>query len=205
MRSRPPREVMVRETFVFHVRLAETTPPVWRRLEVRAEGTFWNLHCAIQDAMPWEDRHLHEFLFPAGDHETRIGIPELGGLELDEVLASWETPLRDWFAAPAAACRYVYDFGDHWVHTVTLEARGPAQRGGRYPRCTAGERRCPPEDVGGVHGYQTFLAALSNPRHSENETYRHWIGLETWDSEEFDPEAVRFSKPGSRLRRAGLG
>jgi len=55
---------MKKEILVFHVRLAEITPAIWRRLEIRAEGTFWHLHCAIQDAMPWEDRHLHEFRFP---------------------------------------------------------------------------------------------------------------------------------------------
>lgn len=65
----------MKEIFVFHVRLAEISPPIWRRIEIRAEGTFWHLHCAIQDAMPWDDTHLHEFRFAAGDEETRIGIP----------------------------------------------------------------------------------------------------------------------------------
>jgi hypothetical protein len=194
----------VKEILVFHVRLAEIAPPIWRRIEIRGEGTFWHLHCAIQDAMPWEDRHLHEFRFPTGDKETRIGIPGFGEFkDEEEILASWETSLKDWFVAPAAQCLYVYDFGDEWVHVVTLESRRPAESRGRYPRCTAGERRCPPEDVGGTRGYLEFLEALSNRRHSEHQTYLQWIGG-PWDPEAFRPEKVVFSRPGSRLRQAGL-
>lgn len=194
----------MKEILAFHVRLAETTPPIWRRLEIRAEGTFWDLHCALQDAMPWEDRHLHEFRFPAGDEETRIGIPSIGDFEeRAEPLASWETPLRDWFVADGSRCLYVYDFGDDWVHIVTLESRRAAEAGERYPRCTAGERRSPPEDVGGAHGYLQFLEALSDRRHSEHQSYLQWIGG-AWDPEDFRPDEVVFTKPAIRLRQAGL-
>lgn len=195
----------MKEILVIHVQLAEIVPAIWRRLEIRAEGTFWHLHCAIQDAMGWQDMHLHEFQFPAGDEATRIGITGFDEFEEDErLLASWETSLSDWFVAAPARCLYVYDFGDHWVHTVTLESRRPAETRGRYPRCTAGERRCPPEDVGGPWGYAEFLEAMSNPRHSEHQSYREWVGG-SWDAESFRPENVVFSRPSARLRRAGLG
>ncbi len=194
----------MKEIFVFHVRLAEIAPAIWRRLEVRAEGTFWHLHCAIQDAMPWDDTHLHEFGFPAGDEKTRIGLPGLDEFDDDEeLLASWETPLKDWFVATPARCLYVYDFGDDWIHNITLEARRPAESGGRYPRCTAGERRCPPEDVGGPRGYSEFLEAISNRRHSEHRSTLQWVGG-PWDPESFQPEDVKFTKPFVRLRRSGL-
>lgn len=195
----------MKEIFTFHIQIAEISPAIWRRLEIRAEGTFWHLHCAIQDAMPWEDRHLHEFCFPAGDEETRIGMPDCDEFEEDRgVLASWETSLKEWFVVVPAQCLYVYDFGDDWLHTVILESRRPAQSGERFPRCTGGERKCPPEDVGGPHGYSEFLEALSDRRHSEHQTYRQWIGG-SWDPEDFRPEEIVFKKPGIRLRQAGLG
>lgn len=193
----------MREILVFRVQLADIAPAIWRRIEVRAEGTFWHLHCAIQDAMPWEDRHLHEFQFPAGDERTRIGIPDDELEEDEDVLASWETPLTDWFVAAPTRCLYVYDFGDYWVHTVTLKSRRPAESGVRYPRCTGGKRRCPPEDVGGPPGYSQFLEAMSNRRHSEHQSYLQWVGG-PWDPEEFRPERIQFSNPGIRLRQAGL-
>ena len=195
----------MKEILTFHVQLGEIYPAIWRRLEVRASGTFWDLHCAIQDAMPWDDKHLHEFLFPTGDQETAIGLDEGDGFREDVAfLLGWETRLRDWFVAVPAQCRYVYDFGDEWVHTVVLESRRAAEPGVRYPRCTAGERRCPPEDVGGPHGYREFLAAMSDRRHSEHHSYMEWVGG-PWDPEDFRPERILFSNPKSRLRMAGLG
>jgi Plasmid pRiA4b ORF-3-like protein len=189
----------VSEILVFHVQLLEISPPVWRRLAVRAEGTFWHLHCAIQDAMPWDDKHLHEFRFPTGDAQTRIGIAGEADFDDDEaILASWETPLTDWFTGVAARGLYLYDFGDGWEHSIVLEARLPAVPRGRYPQCLAGERRCPPEDVGGPRGYGGFLAAVSNPQAN-----REWVGG-SWNPEQFRPEDVTFSSPSARLRRAGL-
>jgi hypothetical protein len=150
--------------------------------------------------MLWEERHLHEFQFPAGDERTRIGIPDDEFEEDAEILTSWGTPLRDWFGAAPARCLYVYDFGDHWVHTVTLEARRPAEPGQRYPRCTGGERRCPPEDVGGPPGYSQFLEAMSNRRHSEHQSYLQWVGG-PWDPEEFRPERRSYDSYAWRTRR----
>jgi len=193
----------MKEIFVFHVRLAEVAPVIWRRLEIRAEQTFWSLHCAIQDAMPWEDKHLHEFRFPSGDQETRIGIPGFEVPSDEMILASWETPLRDWFVNAAAQCTYLYDFGDSWLHTVTLEARHPAE-GGRYPRCTGGERSGPPEDVGGSSGYARFLEAITDRRHPDHRELREWIG-KPWAPELFRPEEVVFSRPSARLRRVLQG
>jgi pRiA4b ORF-3-like protein len=195
----------MKEIFTFHVQLAEIYPAVWRRLEIRAEGTFWDLHCAIQDAMPWEDKHLHEFRFPTGDQETVIGLDAGDSFVGDTpVLPSWATRLRDWFVTVPAQCLYEYDFGDEWAHALVLESRRAAEPGVRYPRCTAGERRCPPEDVGGPHGYHEFLQAISDRRHSEHRSYLEWIGG-PWDPEDFRLERIVFSNPKSRLRMAGLG
>jgi hypothetical protein len=193
----------MKEIFVFHIRLAEITPPIWRRLEIRAEQTFWHLHCAIQSAMPWDDKHLHEFKFPAGDQQILIGIPNYEEFDEGTVMASWETSLQDWFVGVPARCEYVYDFGDDWTHRVTLESRRPAESPGRYPRCTGGERKAPPEDSGGPYGYLEFLEVMSNRRHEDHERYKEWIGG-SWDPEAFDPKEVVFSNPSKRLRQAGL-
>jgi hypothetical protein len=193
----------MKEVLVFHIRLDNISPPIWRRLEVRAEKTFWHLHCAIQDAMPWYDKHLHEFQFPSGDEQTLIGIPDRDELEDRALLASWETPLQDWFVGAPSRCVYVYDFGDDWSHSVTLESRRPAESPGRYPRCTGGERKGPPEDVGGPYGYLEFLEAMSNRRHENHQMYKEWNGG-AWDPEDFDPLKVVFSSPSKRLRQAGL-
>ncbi len=59
----------------------------------------------------------------------------------------------------------------------------------RYPICLEGRRACPPEDAGGVWGYEDFLKAIQNPRHPEHKEMLEWIGSE-FDPEEFDIEEI---------------
>jgi hypothetical protein len=46
----------------------------------------------------------------------------------------------------------------------------------KRPVCLGGERRCPPEDVGGVPGYQKFLEVVFDPTHEEYERLVGWAG-----------------------------
>jgi hypothetical protein len=57
------------------------------------------------------------------------------------------------------------------------------------PRCVAGRRACPPEDVGGVGGYESFLRAIRNRRDENHKTYLEWVGG-SFDPEAFDMEAI---------------
>lgn len=84
---------------------------------------------------------------------------------------------------------YEYDFGDSWCHTLLVEKILPPQEGIRDPVCLKGKRACPPEDVGGVWGYEYFLKAIRDPNHDEHEEYLNWIGGE-FDPEAFDLEEV---------------
>ncbi len=87
---------------------------------------------------------------------------------------------------------YEYDLGDSWCHQVLVEDLRRAS-GAEIPRCLAGERACPPEDCGGVHGFYDTLAILSDPKHEEFEHTKTWIEGMTggpFDPEAFDVEAV---------------
>jgi hypothetical protein len=94
---------------------------------------------------------------------------------------------------------YEYDFGDSWDHTLLVEKILLPQEGVHYPLCLKGKRTCPPEDVGGVWGYEYFLEAIRNPDHDEHEEYLNWIGGE------FDPEAFDLEKVNAQLRSMGRG
>jgi hypothetical protein len=45
------------------------------------------------------------------------------------------------------------------------------------PYCLGGEGACPPEDVGGMHGYQEMLEAFKKSTSKETKEYRQWLGL----------------------------
>ncbi len=192
------------EIYVVQVELENVHPRIWRKLEIRVNATFWALHCAIQNVMPWQDYHLHEFRFPVGDVDMQIGIVDPGP-DLDlEFLTSWGSLVKDWFPSLPSQCLYVYDFGDNWQHRVTLQERKEGRQNVRYPHCVGGEGRCPPEDVGGIPGFTRFKEAMADPEHEEHQDLIDWFGS-VWKELKFDPGSVKFSSPTRRLREAGLG
>jgi hypothetical protein len=77
--------------------------------------------------------------------------------------------------------------GDSWEHIITLEAIADGQPGTKYPRYVAGERRAPPEDCGGIPGFEAFLAAL-DPEHPEHGNVTQWH--QGCYGKPFDPTAI---------------
>ena len=151
----------------FLVVLPKSTPLVWRRIQVPENYSFWDLHVAIQDAMGWKDYHLHEFVViePRSNRVVRIGIPDDEMPADPPCRAGWTIPIARYLTYGTDPVRYRYDFGDDWEHVIEFEEVFPADAGG-YPRCVDGAGACPPEDVGGTHGYERILTG--HQRHSSS-------------------------------------
>ncbi len=190
--------------YQFKVSLKGVKPAVWRRIEVPASYSFWDLHVAIQDSIGWLDYHLHKFsvLNPETEIIEEIGIPDDDPFEDDPVcLPGWELPISDYFKRPCGRANYEYDFGDGWEHEIILERIIPREPRIKYPKCTGGERACPPEDCGGIGGYEDMLEILGDPSHEEHESMMEWIGGK-YDPDAFEPKKVRFDNPGKRWKIA---
>jgi len=162
--------------------LAGNSPMIWRRIQVPGKTRLPALHLILQAAMGWYNCHLHSFSIQGVDYSE----PDPG---LDDLDYEDETKVRLNQIASRAGIRfgYMYDFGDGWEHDILVEEILTPQRGVKYPICLAGKRACPPEDVGGVWGYEEFLEAIKNPKHEEHEDYLEWVGGE-FDPDEFDVE-----------------
>ena len=159
---------------------------IWRRLQVARTIPMCCLHDAIQAVMGWTDSHLHQF-----EKDGKFwGAPEHYEHQDDiEVIDESRVPLGKVLKAEGDSMVYVYDFGDNWRHEVVLEKILPADKVGAKPVCLAGERRCPPEDVGGPSGHAEFLDVIFEPGHEEFEHYREWAGNPI-HAEEFSIKAV---------------
>jgi hypothetical protein len=183
--------------------LANTDPLVWRRIQVPDDYSFWDLHVAIQDAMGWQDSHLHEFavINPRTGREQRLGIPDGEDPGERPCLPDWQARVSQYLTEAQPLAQYVYDFGDDWRHVVTYEGTWPAESGRKYPACLAGARACPPEDCGGVGGFAGFLAAVADPKHPEHADLLAWAGGR-YDPEVFDAAKVRFDDPRDRFKLA---
>jgi hypothetical protein len=167
------------------VTLADIRPPIWRRVLVPAGFTLADLHETIQAVMGWQDYHLHQFIVE--DEYYGVPDPEFEGTVdmQDERLVY----LGEIIPAKGFQFHYEYDFGDSWLHEVLVEEVRAPDLAGHYPVCTGGRRACPPEDVGGVPGYELFLEAIRNRRHPEHAEMLEWAGG-SFDPEAFDLEAA---------------
>jgi hypothetical protein len=190
-----------KNVYQFKITLKEITPAVWRRIQVPENYTFWDLHVAIQDSMGWTNAHLHAFnmIHPETGESEEIGIPDDSDFAEIPMLAGWEENIADWFSKENMKADYNYDFGDDWNHEVVLEKILPKETGKKYPICLDGERACPPEDCGGVWGYEDLLETIRNPDHEEYENMMTWLGR-GFDPDYFDPEKVKFNDPKKRLK-----
>lgn len=118
-------------------------PPIWRRIQIRKQSTFRDLHKAISLSMGWFESHLHEFRMECG---KVIGMPDdfLGG---PKTIPEKSVKLSTHFKKVGNRCVYEYDLGDSWTHEVLLENICPADERCDYPTCIDGARACPPEGV----------------------------------------------------------
>jgi len=194
---------MTKEVLQVRIALVGIVPPIWRRIQIPSTYSFWDLHVAIQDAMGWYDSHLHVFRVPDSRRGSlvRIGVPDDESEARRQTLPGWEIRVEDYLHEVSPVAVYEYDFGDGWIHVVQLEARLPAHKGRQYPVCLAGERKCPPEDCGGVGGYELLLDAIANPDHPQHDSLRSWV-RGGFDAEEFKASDVTFDDPQVRRKDA---
>lgn len=171
------------------VTLAGTKPLIWRRMLVASDLTLEQLHVVLQAALGWFDEHLYEFRIAGKDYG-----PESKRSDAAVLLSSV-------FRRAGAQAVYTYDFGDSWQHAIVVEKISPVEPGRVYPVCIGGKRAGPPEDCGGVPGFQSLLRALRNPKHKLHQETRKWVG-DDYDPEKFSPDEVnRVLAPAQEVYR----
>jgi hypothetical protein len=160
-------------------------PPVWRKVLMPATDMLLDLHNVIQGAMGWYDAHLHQFIHG----NTYYCLPMPGYDDFGRIKDERNFKISQLLTVEKQAIQYEYDFGDGWLHKITLEAILTAKPEETYPRLIRGKGACPFEDCGGVWGYEELKDILNNPEHPEYEERREWLGFEeddVFDPNEFD-------------------
>jgi hypothetical protein len=159
------------------VEIDEVTPRVLRRIEVPLDIRLDDLHFVLQVCIGWQNGHPFEF---------RVGDAAWGLQDQDAgtaVIPAEQSTLAD-VLAHGRSFAYGYVFGEDWQHTVELEAIEAAPTGTSYPRLVSAEGRCPPADIGGPSGYETYLRAIADPNSIHHEA------MIEWDDPDFDPNKV---------------
>lgn len=187
------REPTCPARFVMRVDLAGAKPPIWRRISLPADASFFDLHVAIQQAMGWQDCHLHRF-------EIRDGTRTLAEIELNNGLddpdfgfrpepwSELDTTLFEVVERGYRKFHYCYDFGDSWEHTIKIEEVIDPKVLNPMPELLKGRGACPPEDCGGIWGYYALLEG--DPDYCDDWEPKE---LKKIREAEFDPDAVVFT------------
>jgi len=185
------------EILQINITLMRTNPKIWRRILVTQNLNLERLHDAIQISMGWTFSHLFEFT--VGDR--KYGEPDPYAPAGSQAFHARNLKLSAIVDRNIKNFSYIYDFGDHWEHEILIEKQIVADSSQRYPVFVHGEGRCPPEDVGGIDGFEEFLSAIKDPSHEDYQHYQDWVG-ENYDPNTIDLEGINqgMELMASRLR-----
>jgi hypothetical protein len=187
LRAKDPEQVWQLE-----VVLADSEPPIWRRLRVLGSTPLHSLHLILQHAFGWTNSHLYQFEIA----DRRFAEPDP-----EDVYSENPTQdarrfrLQDLGFEQGSEFAYIYDFGDWWEHRIHVETVSQVETTEKYPCCVDGARAGPLDDSGGVHGYYELLAALADPRHPDHPQWSEWV------PSGFDPEAFSAEDTTRTLQR----
>jgi len=194
--------------FQLKIKLVGVEPVVWRELIVSSDSTLFDLHVAIQDAFEWEDSHLHQFILDDPFNcRTRLRFVSLPFLELAPEDAAGDERkicLSEQLHKPKNSIWYEYDFGDSWMHEITLQKILPWNTFKKTPVLLDGANARLLEDCGGMCGYADLLEVLADPKNPEHEGMLEWLGIEKaseFDPKKFDKTRVRFRDPKKYLKK----
>lgn len=204
-----------------HLALDDTEPLIWRRLTLPGDLCLGEVHEVLQAAMGWSDSHLHRFFLDEAwgyRHfvtEEDLDEGEEGTLEddvrLDQILREAGDTLT-----------YIYDFGDGWEHTLRLESvatlpstevasthqaglgddTSPAAYG--LVTCLDGGGACPPEDVGGIPGYEEMAEWARYDFDDAHAPHGHdATQLRQWIPAGWHPDAFSLDEVNEQLEALG--
>lgn len=180
---------------VLRIELEEIHPTLWRSVVVPKSANLGWLHAVLQVAMGWTNSHLHQFRL--GDRIYSDPSFDLNALEDDPPVTDENTvTVGQVVQRKIPVLVYEYDFGDSWSHLLSSSpiSEGQSPIANRAV-CVGGSRACPPEDCGGVPGYEDLLTALGNRKHPEHRAMKEWLGRP------YDPEAFSVERTNRFLAK----
>lgn len=163
------------------IKITDIEPEIWREILIENNITFKKLHEIIQLSFGWTNSHLYNF----DVNGILFSIPDI---EFENNDLDIKNKVTEFLIEKGQKVLYIYDFGDNWEHEIEIVEVLEKEKGIRYPKCLDGSRNGPPEDCGGVPGYEDIIDALTIKDKSEYEDLLEWLG--DYDPAEFDIDKI---------------
>ncbi len=120
------------QLYVFKVSLSYSKR-IWRRIEILGDQTLDQLHEIIFDAFDRYDPHMYSFYLTTSRSKSRkrfveapefthpLAIEEYYGFGDKKLYDASKTKISDLPLIEKSKFEYLFDFGDEWLHEITLE------------------------------------------------------------------------------------
>ena len=191
-----PADVVLKYTI--RITMKGITPPIWRKVEVPSNISLRHLSELIMAVMGWSGGHLNQFR-KGLDTYYEPYYQRDGDMEDFSDVRIRHFNQEEFFIGQiledqGRSITFDYDFGDGWEHEVRLSSVSEyADDEPRKIRFVNGKRACPPEDCGGLWGYDELCGIVrkkaSGKRLTKDERERlEWYSGDYDDC--FDPELL---------------
>lgn len=218
------------KAYQIKIELIGTDPSIWRRVIMPADATFKRLHDVIQTVTNFHGYHLYAFDLPRENisvtndeeayqehkhfmnnrKEIELKMYENASPEnmefVDMQLENLKTVVRkpsgikiDKYLEKYKELPYLYDYGDGWQFIITLEKIVEDYKYG-YPILIDGAETAPPEDVGGIPGYEDFIEAYRNETHPDHKDMKEWANEQFF--REYDPEFINYMLKSIKYKKS---
>jgi hypothetical protein len=171
-------DVLEIDLFQLKIKINIEGHEIWRRVLVPSTYSFRHLHNIIQSVFDWHNAHLHEFVVERAERKDLKIVMDDDPETMEYMdFDAFETRQERFLALEEifpiyGEVVYEYDFGDSWVHTITLEKVVKSNE--LRPTFVEGHGERPPEDVGGEGGYEVYLRIMADVNHPEHEDMKTW-------------------------------
>ena len=175
------------------IKMNRTDLKIWREIKVPSNLTLTTLGEVLQDAMGWMHEHLYQFrkgdvyFVDREQMEDSFGFGRFSYRDMDQC------SVDDMLTEKGKRVVFEYDFGDSWEHDVWYKGEREYNPGEK-PSITfvKGQGACPPEDCGGIWGYEDLLEIKKKKKRTRDDRERlEWALMDgDFDPDIFDEEEV---------------
>jgi len=144
------------QLYVFKVSLSHNKK-IWRRIEILGNQSLDQLHESIFYAFDRYDPHMYSFYLTKSGSKSRKRFSEAPefthpfmleedfGLPHKQIQDASKTKISDLTLKEKTKLEYLFDFGDEWLHEITLEKISDIFPKKKYPLVTKSTGQSPPQ------------------------------------------------------------
>ena len=175
------------------IKMNRTDIKIWREIKVPSNLTLTALGEVLQDAMGWMHEHLYQFRKGDVYFVDREQMEDSFGFGRFSFRDMAQCTVDDMLTEKGKRVVFEYDFGDSWEHDLWYKGEREYNPGEK-PSITfvKGQGACPPEDCGGIWGYEDLLEIKKKKKRTREERERmEWALMDDdFDPDFFDDEEV---------------